>query len=441
MIPSYVTAVTGRLRANGFDAYLAGGCVRDILMGRTPHDYDVATDALPDRVMSLFADHRTLLQGAAHGTVCVVSEGENIEITTYRSDGVYSDKRRPDTVTFSRTPEEDIARRDLTINAMMMDPDDGRIIDICGGREDLERGIIRSVGDPVERVEEDALRIMRALRFSSVLGFKIDKATSDALHDRKELLREIAVERIAEELTKLLTGKEPERVLCEYYDVLSVPIPEIAPCVGFDQKSRYHAYDVWTHIAKAVQASPPVKRVRLAMMLHDIEKPSYCNEYGGSRHFAGHDEASAVTAEKILTRLRFDKRTIADVTALVRYHELAPARTHAEMHCRLLYGKLGRELFCDLIDVAVADNVSKGAPNTRAGALIPLRDKVLEYVDNGGCTDISGLAINGNDVAALGIRGEDIGKALKYALDRVVSDEIEDRREPLLEAVASLKWR
>ena len=432
MIPAYVTRVTERLREKGFDAYLAGGCVRDFLMGLVPHDYDIATDATPDEVLSVFSDFRSLLQGAAHGTVCVVSEGENIEITTYRSDGKYSDKRHPDSVTFSRTPEDDMARRDLTINAMMMDTD-GNIIDICGGREDLAKGIIRCVGDPERRFGEDALRIMRALRFASVLGFEIEERTAQAVHGCRELLREIAVERISDELTKLLMGEQPERILCDYPDVLSVFIPEIAPCVGFDQMSPYHSFDVWTRIAKAVQSAPRIKRVRLAMMLHDIAKPSCCTEYGGGRHFKGHDELSAQMAAQILTRLRFDNRTLSDVTSLVRYHEIKPEKADTAWY-RLLYGKLGRELFCDLFEVALADNLAKGTDNSRIHTVMPLRDEILAYADGGGCTRLSELAVNGADLEAAGLSGREIGKALDYALNAAANG-TPNRKDVLLDLI------
>ena len=436
IVPQYVTHVTDILKANGYDAYLAGGCVRDMLMDKEPHDYDIATDALPDRVMEIFSDHRVILTGAAHGTVAVVSDGNNVEITTYRADGVYSDKRRPDTVSFSVTAEEDMSRRDLTINAMMMDPDSGEVIDIFGGREDLSRGIIRCVGDPVKRFGEDALRIMRALRFASVLGFDIESGTDAAIRAGREDLREIAVERIAVELIKLLTGKTPARILCAYPDVLSVVIPEIIPCVGFDQNSIYHNMDVWTHTAYAVERSVCTGRVRLALLLHDIEKPSHYSEENGSGHFHGHDTAGAETAERIMQRLKLDKKTIRDVSALVRYHEIAPGKEGAVKKYRKLYGMLGRELFCDLFEVATGDNMAKSEyAHTRLERLAPLRDEILAYADGGGCTDIRSLAVNGSDLAAAGLDGEEIGRGLERALDMVTGGEIANEKQAILSAL------
>ena len=427
-IPAYVTAVTERLRAAGYDAYLAGGCVRDTLLGKVPHDYDIATDARPDKVQEIFEDHRTILTGEKHGTVTVVSDGENIEITTYRSDGEYTDHRRPDSVSFSDTPADDVSRRDLTINAMLLDPKTGDMIDLFGGREDLANGIIRCVGDPDRRFNEDALRIMRTLRFASVLGFEIERGTAESVHQNRALLEDIAVERIAVELTKLLTGKSPFGVMSEYADVIGAAVPEILPCVGFDQKSRHHSYDVWTHTCYAVERSEPLKDVRLALMLHDIEKPSCCREYGGGRHFPHHAEESAVTAEKILRRLRFDNKTIRNVTALVRYHEIDPDAEGILSGMKRLYGILGKELFRELFLVAEGDNRGKGdMPNDRLIKLRPLYDSVEGYASEGGCTSLDGLAVNGRDIASVGFEGREISAVLDSLLGYVLDGGANDR--------------
>ncbi|MBQ5316044.1 MAG: HD domain-containing protein [Oscillospiraceae bacterium] len=428
MIPAYVTAVTERLRAAGYDAYLAGGCVRDTLLGKVPHDYDVATNARPDTVQEVFADHRTILTGERHGTVTVVSEGENIEITTYRSDGEYTDHRRPDSVSFSDSPEDDVSRRDLTINAMLLDPATGDMIDLFGGKDDLDRGIIRCVGDPDKRFGEDALRIMRTLRFASVLGFEIESGTAESVHRNRELLNDIAVERIASELAQLLSGKAPFGVLSGFSDVIAVVVPEIADCIGYDQKSPHHSYDVWTHTCYAVERSEPVRDVRLALMLHDIEKPSCCYEKDGRRHFPHHAEASAVTAEKILRRLRFDNRTVRNVTALVRYHEIDPQAHDIIPDMKRLYGMIGGELFRELFFVAEGDNRAKGdMPNERLELLSPLYEKIAAYADGGGCTSLDALAVNGRDISSLGYEGKDISRVLGLLLDFVLHGGSNDR--------------
>ena len=260
------------LKSNGFEAFLIGGSVRDYIMGLPIGDIDITTNATPQQVKSVFCDFRVIETGIKHGTVTVLIDNEPLEITTYRSEGAYSDNRHPDCVTFSQSLSDDVVRRDFTMNAIAYDFSDG-FCDLVGGIKDINNQTIRCIGDAETRFREDALRILRALRFSSVLGFSIEKNTEKAIHKCKDLLKNISAERIREEFTKLICGKNAFSVLQEYSDVISVFIPEIQRCVGFEQKNRHHCYDVYTHTLKAVEKSKADAVIRLSLFFHDIGKP------------------------------------------------------------------------------------------------------------------------------------------------------------------------
>ena len=267
-IPGAVRSVCEELERAGYTAHMVGGCVRDLLRGQMPHDWDVTTDALPDEVMTLFPGE-SFPTGLRHGTVTVKRMGEPVEITTYRVDGAYSDGRHPTQVTFTRSLSEDLRRRDFTVNAMAMDLR-GRITDLYGGQVDLERGILRCVGDPDERFGEDALRLLRGLRFASVLGYAVEEETAAAIHRNKELLRQIAPERIRVEMDRLLRGAGSAEILLAYPDVLCVFLPEVASAVGFDQRNLHHCYTVWEHIARSVAAVPPETVLRWTMVVFTL---------------------------------------------------------------------------------------------------------------------------------------------------------------------------
>lgn len=317
MFPQQIGVILTRLEQAGFPAYAVGGCVRDTLLGRVPEDWDVTTAARPEQVSALFAGH-CIPTGLRHGTVTVRQDGLSVEVTTFRADGPYSDHRRPDAVYFSDSLAEDLARRDLTVNAMAMDVR-GDITDLYGGRDDLRRGILRCVGDPDRRFDEDALRIMRTLRFAAVLGFTVEARTAAALHRCAPLLRDIAAERLLTEMDRLLCGAYVLPVLLAYPDVLGVFLPELLPCVGLDQQNRHHLYDVWEHTARSVAAIPPEPVLRWAMLLHDVGKPICFTVDGrGVGHFYGHPKVSAALAEEICRRLRMDKRTAREIVTLVR---------------------------------------------------------------------------------------------------------------------------
>ena len=289
-IPEGVRVLLERLEAAGYEAWCVGGCVRDALLGRTPEDWDVTTSALPEETMAVFGD-QALPTGLKHGTVTVKTGDGPVEVTTYRLDGAYRDHRRPESVAFTASLEEDLARRDFTVNAMALDLR-RELRDPFGGRADLARGLLRCVGDPDRRFQEDALRILRGLRFAAALGLEIEPGTAAAVRRNREGLRDIAAERIQVEFFKLLPGKGAAAVLRGYPEVFGVFWPELLPMVGFGQRNRHHCYDVWEHTLHALDAVPGDVVLRCAMLLHDVGKPAcFTLDEKGVGHFYGHPSA------------------------------------------------------------------------------------------------------------------------------------------------------
>ena len=430
MLPQPVEYVLERLENAGFAAFAVGGCVRDTLLGRVPGDWDVTTAARPEQVLALF-DGCAIPTGLKHGTVTVRAEGMGIEVTTFRADGTYTDHRRPDAVTFSRRLEDDLSRRDLTVNAMAMDRR-GQITDLFGGREDMKAGVLRCVGDPERRFREDALRILRTLRFAAVLGFAIEPRTAAALHETAPLLKYIAPERILSEMDRALCGGHILPVLLDYPDVLAVFLPEIAPCVGFDQCNRHHIYDVWGHSAHAAAAIAPEPVLRWAALLHDVGKPP-CFSLGpdGVGHFYGHAAKSTELAESILTRLRFDTAGRTRIMQLIRYHDL-PIAPEAKPIRRLI-NKLGVETVRQLFELHIADTCGQSA--ICAGRVETYRqaERVLdELLAADACFSLKDLAVNGDDLLTLGLRGRAVGAALQACLDAVMDETLPNDRAALL---------
>lgn len=436
LIPEYVRVLMQRLHSRGFEAYIVGGCVRDSVLGIVPHDFDITTNALPEQMLEAFFDMRVIETGLKHGTLTVLSEGNPIEITTYRIDGEYSDGRRPDGVVFTRSIKEDAARRDFTVNALAYSDDEG-IVDFFGGINDLKNETIRCVGEPEKRFSEDALRIMRALRFSSTLGFDIDAETKKAIFSMKDRLLGISAERISSELEKLLMGKNCYSILSEYAEVLGVIVPEILPCIDFDQKNRYHRYTVWEHIAVSVAVSRRERLVRLAMFLHDIGKPKcFTVDGSGQGHFHGHEKISAEMTEIILHRLKFDTDTIKAVTRLVAKHYFKPETDEngnvREKQVKRLLSEMGEDFFL-LLDVSRADNSAKeGFCLERLGTLDKMEAAARKMLLDNECLSLRQLEIDGNDVASLGFKGAEIGAALKKALAAVLDGSVENDKEMLL---------
>ena len=433
-VPEAALGVLQKLEENGDRACLVGGCVRDLLRGVAAQDWDMATSARPEQVLALFGKcaHPT---GLRHGTVTVRAGEYAFEITTFRVDGAYADGRHPDHVTFTASLEEDLARRDFTVNAMAMDRH-GAITDCFGGREDLQNRVLRCVGTPRTRFEEDALRILRALRFSATLGFSLEAETAHAVHFCAPLLQHVAAERLRDELLKLLTGSAVVPVLLEYPDVLGVFLPEILPSVGCDQKNYHHCYDVWEHIAHSVGAIAPADVLRMTMLLHDLGKPACMTvDEQGVGHFKGHADVSCTLAERILRRLRFDKARSERILALVKRHDMPVAPTERAM--RRLLQKMTPEGARMLLQVKRADNLAQAPAflgrQKEIDALEALLQQTLEAEE---CFSLKRLAVNGNDLLLLGYRGRQIGQALQKLLDAVIDGKLPNEKAALLAALA-----
>ena len=431
-IPESVQKVLYELETAGYEAWCVGGCVRDTLLGRDPGDWDVTTSALPEETMAVFSGH-AIPTGLQHGTVTVRQDHRSIEVTTYRVDGAYLDHRRPDSVTFTRSLEEDLQRRDFTVNAMALGLR-GDLRDPFGGQADLEKGILRCVGDPDRRFNEDALRILRGLRFAAVLGFELEEQTAESIHRNRNLLREIAAERIQTELLKLLCGAHAVEVLRAYPDVIGVFWPEILPMVGFDQKNHHHCYDVWEHTLHALEATPEDAALRCAVLLHDIGKPEcFTVDEAGVGHFYGHGNASRDLADQMLRRLKCSTEFRETVVRLVDWHDRMVQPT--EKGVKKALRRLGEADLRRLIAVKRADNLGQ-APEFRSRQQeLDLGESILEQLlAEGACFSLKQLAVNGHDLMRLGITGPAIGRTLERLLDAVVNGDLPNERAALLTA-------
>ncbi len=420
------------LRAAGYEAWIVGGCVRDALLGQPPKDYDITTSALPEETKRAFQGCRVIETGIRHGTVTVVLEEEPLEITTYRVDGGYSDARHPDAVTFTRSLREDAARRDFTMNAIAYAPGAG-LRDFFGGQADIQNAQIRAVGDPELRFREDALRILRGIRFASVLGFSLEVATERAARKEAGRLPGISAERIAVELDKLLRGKDAGRILQTYPDILGQIIPELLPMVGFDQRNHHHCHDLLTHTAVVVDHVPPVLPLRLAALLHDVGKPR-CFSLGedGEGHFYGHARESVALAGEILRRLRFPNAVREKTETLIRYHDSV-----IEEDPRLVrrwLNRLGEETFFDLLALQRGDTAALApAYSERQNHFDRLETLAREILAETPCLQVRDLAVNGHELMALGLRGREIGAALRFLLDQVLEGTLPNEKETLMQ--------
>lgn len=432
MIPNEIDHVLSSLESAGYKAYLVGGCVRDRILGREISDYDVTTSATPEEVEKVFSGERVVETGLKHGTVTVLVGGYPVEITTFRTDGEYLDMRHPESVAFTRRVEDDLARRDFTVNSIACDRR-GALVDPFGGREDIERGVIRCTGDPERRFGEDALRIIRALRFSSTLGFEIEEETARVIHEKRETLRKISVERVFSEFKKLLCGKDVYRILRDYSDVVCTLIPEMARAVGFDQKSRYHCYDVYTHIIKTVEAVDPDPVLRLTMLFHDIGKPYvYTEEESGVRHFKGHGEVSAKIASEWLASMHADNETSRLVTLLCKIHDRPLVAERRPV--RRLLSQISYDELMMLCRVSRADSVAHAPEHRERAAVADEVARVAEEIRREGeCFSLADLAVNGDDMIKLGFKGKEIGDALREALALVVDEKLPNEKEAIID--------
>lgn len=432
-LPSNVNWILSRLNTAGFDAYVVGGCVRDTLLGVAPKDWDVCTSATPEEMQRVFSGCHVVETGLKHGTLTVVLDHEPYEVTTFRVDGAYTDHRHPDGVTFVTDVREDLARRDFTVNAMAFNPNEG-LIDCFDGQSDLSARRIRCVGQPERRFEEDALRILRALRFASTYDFAIDPDTAAAIHALYPTLADVAAERIHVELTKLLCGKGVGRILREYTDVVTFLIPELAPCVGFEQHNHHHRYTVWEHIVRAVENVSPTEVLRMAALLHDAGKPeSFFMGDDGEGHMYGHPAVSRRISEAVLARLKLDNAARDRILLLVEHHDADLSLTERLVRRRL--SKYGEDALRQLFDFRRADRIATGT-TTAAEQDAWLRDAnaLLDHVlAQQPCVSVKQLAVNGGDLMAAGVpRGPRLGACLAMLLDAVLEDLVPNEQAALL---------
>ena len=432
-IPQHAATVLKHLETHGFEAYVVGGCVRDSLMGRTPKDWDVCTNARPEEVLRVFRKFHVIKTGLKHGTVTVMVNRKPVEVTTFRIDGAYTDNRHPDAVSFVSRVEEDLARRDFTINAMAYTPRRG-LVDAFGGREDLAARTIRCVGEPDARFHEDGLRILRALRFAARFDFNIETETAHSIRRNRHLLANVSAERIFSELKGILAGEGVLSMLLGFPEVFATIIPELQPTIGLPQNTPYHCFDVWTHTAYSVAAAPPDEPLRLVMLLHDIGKPSRrTRDETGRDHFYGHQEAGAPLAQKVLLRLKSDNDTLSRTVALVREHDVNWPTTAAGM--RRLIGRLGVENVRSLFEVQRADLAAHSdyGRGKKEAALRAARLLFEDVLDSTPAFTVKDLPVNGADLMALGMQP---GPAMRQVLERLLGEMQEDtlppQREPML---------
>lgn len=422
ILPANVELIIDKLRQAGYEAFAVGGCVRDSILGRKPNDWDITTSALPDEIKAIF--RRTVDTGIEHGTVTVLIDKEAFEVTTYREDSDYKDFRHPSSVEFVKSITEDLKRRDFTINAMAYNNEAG-LVDPFGGLSDLRLEIVRCVGDPLERFSEDALRILRAVRFSAQLSFKIDAATREAIKRLSHTLEHISAERICTELVKLITSPHPE-YLREAYElgITTVFFKEFDKMMQTPQNSKYHIYSVGEHTLKAMEYVDSDRLLRLTMLLHDIGKPYVkTTDAKGCDHFKGHAAVGADMAKGIMRRLKMDNDTIKKVTLLIRYHDLR--FTPTEKNVRLAVNKIGKDLFPYFIKVQLADSRAK-SDYVKEYALSNIYETEKLYnkiIAEGQCVSIRDLKITGSDVLSLGCPpGPAVGEYLDKALELVLDD-------------------
>lgn len=440
--PASKTAVE-LLKNSGFEAFLIGGSVRDFIMGLPIGDIDITTNATPTQVKEVFNDFRVIETGIKHGTVTVLIDNEPLEITTYRSESAYSDNRHPDSVTFSKSLSDDVVRRDFTMNAIAFDFSDG-FCDLVNGIDDIKNQTIRCIGDAQTRFQEDALRILRALRFSSVLGFTIEENTKVAIHKCKDLLHNISAERIRDEFVKLVCGKNAYNVLQEFSDVISVFIPEIKPCINFRQENRHHCFDVYTHTLKAVEKSSPDPIIRLSLFFHDIAKPLVAHfDEKGEQHYYGHPKKSAEITEKILTRLRFDNETKNKVVTLVAFHDspitINKEKAPSKKRIKKIMSQIGEDLILPLLEIKYCDNTAQHPKFFRGNDFYNSCQMIIdEIINNEECISLNTLAVNGKDLIELGYKGKRIGDMLNTLLDLVISEKLRNNHTELYEYAKAL---
>lgn len=434
-IPQKVHELLNILYSHGFEAYVVGGCVRDSLLSKTPNDWDITTNALPQEIMKIFSKFSLITTGLKHGTVGIIYEKEVFEVTTYRIDGKYTDNRHPESVKFTNNISDDLSRRDFTINAIAYSEKSG-LVDPYGGKNDIENKIIKCVGNPYERFNEDSLRILRALRFSSGLGFNIEKSTANDAMECRVLLDNIARERIASELIKIITGSNCGYVLRKFRRIIAQVIPQLSTMFHFNQNTPYHNLSLWEHTVRAVESISPSPVLRTVMLFHDIGKPKAMTiDEKGISHYHGHAKYSAKTAEEILLNLRMPSKFTEDVTQLILYHDYFCIPE--EKPVKKLLFKIGFEKAYQLAEIQRADasakaNYKSGEREQRIESFISILDKIKARDD---CFTLKKLEVNGRDIMSLGINeGELVGRTLNKLLSLVINEEVNNDKTALLKA-------
>ena len=429
-LPEYVRRCLMALENAGFACYAVGGCVRDSVLGLTPHDYDLCTAAKPEQIKAVFAGERMVLAGEKHGTVGIITENGVVEITTFRTEGGYADNRHPDWVEFVDEIEGDLARRDFTVNAMAYSPIRG-FADPFGGREDLKNKVLRAVGEPAQRFREDSLRILRGVRFAVRFDLAPEEKTEKAMTELASLMENLARERVFEELCKLfplVTAAD----LCRFAPVLTAVIPELAPMVDFDQHSPHHAYDVYTHTAHVVESVPADLALRWAALLHDTGKiPTFKQDETGRGHFYGHAQESARMADEILRRLKAPAELRERVVFLIDKHMVLFSPEKKTLRRQL--SRWGIEPVKQLLQLQKADFGSKGV-DEEGQPFDEIEAILQEIIEENSCLTIKDLAVNGHDLMAMGLRGKAIGTTLELLLGLVLDEKIPNERQPLLTA-------
>ena len=438
-LPKKIEYVISLFQQAGFEVFAVGGCIRDSLLGRTPHDWDITTNATPEQIKEVLNNHKTIDTGIRYGTVTLVLDNENIEITTYRTECGYDDNRHPQKISFTPCLTEDLARRDFTINAMAYNHEQG-IIDEFGGLADLRNRIIRTVGNSRERFHEDGLRILRGLRFAAVLDFEIAAETKEQIHQCRDLLQNISGERIYSEFTKLLLSANPTKILREFADVVCVFMPEMQPNIGLVQNHPYHAYSVYEHILKALEYTPQDKIIRYAVLFHDLGKGyTKTTDEKGVDHFRGHPAVSVRKAEIIMERLKFSNEEMEQISLLIKYHDVDIICD--EYHIKRWLKRGGADFLRRLLEVQKADICGQNPQLLYRLEDIPpyfaLIDKILAEAQ---CFQLSNLAINGNDLQELGFKpNKKLGKTLEQLLDAVMKGSLPNDKAILLNEAKKLK--
>lgn len=433
-VPKDVQNIIDKIESHGHSAYIVGGCVRDAIMGRTPHDYDICTSALPDEILAIFSDRKVIETGLKHGTVTVQGDADYYEVTTYRIDGEYTDGRHPDEVKFVDDVVQDLSRRDFTINAIAYNERTG-LMDPFHGYDDIQNGVIRCVGNPINRFNEDALRIMRAVRFAATCRFTIHHDTHDAMLSLRHLLVYVSEERKTSEFCKMLVCADVD-LLITYRDIFATFIPELQATFDFAQNNPHHIYDVYTHIAHSVANAPQDVHIRLALMFHDIAKPNtYVEDDAGVGHFYGHASDGAEMSKDIMKRMRLDNDTISIVSDLIASHDMATSTSLKAV--RRMISKMGEDQSRRLIEVMRADKLAQ-SENDDTLKNLEILDVMENNIDvvkaNNECFTLKNLAINGHDLIGLGIKdGKLIGRTLNHLLDIVLAEPEKNVKDILIE--------